>query len=305
MNRQQITRFARTKLGRKFPERFGAGRYSHFIDEYQVKNLILEDGKVPLTWFTYKSNFGDLLSPWLMKQMTGVDPVLADRSRPHYVMIGSITDKGSDHSILWGTGTYGTESKSEVNGKAKYTAVRGPLTRAKLNAKWGFGIKVPEVYGDPAILVPLYYRPKVKVTHDYGVVVRWSERKWAEATYGPGVKLIDFARGDIEGVLDDMLSCKRIISSSLHGLIIADAYGIPNAWLASTTPRGGEYKFIDYFASVDKYRRPQKFDASVAPVTKAALAKAFDFDGTAITFDYRALLDACPFLERKPRGAAR
>lgn len=298
MNRRQLVRFARSKLGRKFPNRFGVGRYDHILDEFQVSKLITVDGKVPLTWFTYANNFGDLLSPWLMKQMTGTDATLADPDHPHYIMIGSIVNTGSDTSILWGTGTYGTEAKHEASGRAKYRAVRGPLTRAKLSAKMSFGIKVPEVYGDPALLVPLYYRPKVKVTHEYGIVVRWNERKWAEATYGPGIKLIDYARADIEAVLDDMLSCKKIVSSSLHGLIVADAYGIPNAWLASGSPRGGEYKFIDYFASVDKYRRPRTFDPAAAPVTKALLRATFDFDSTAIEFDYRALLNACPFLER-------
>ncbi|MFV2145935.1 polysaccharide pyruvyl transferase family protein [Isoptericola sp. G70] len=290
-------------MGRRLPETLGRARYRSVLDEYVVSDkLLIIDGKVPLNYFTYRTNFGDLLSPWLVRQMTGRDVVVADRSEPHYVVIGSVINQGTNSSIFWGTGTYGTEGKDEVARKARYTAVRGPLTRSKLGASKGFGIPVPAVYGDPALLLPLYYQPRVKVTHEYGVVVRWSERRWAEATYGPGVKLIDLGRDDVEGVIDDFLSCRRIITSSLHGLIVADVYGIPSAWLASRTPRGGEYKFYDYFASVQKFRQPHTFDPAAQSVTTDVLREAFTFSGEAITYDYRPLLDACPFLQRKNKA---
>lgn len=289
----------KTTLGRRFPDTFGPGRYQTIPREYRVTDLIVtEDGEVPLTWFTYKTNFGDLMSPWLLGKMTGRKVVRADPDLPHYVMVGSIINKGKPQSVFWGTGTYGTEGKKEVCPESRYTAVRGPLTRSKLGAAMAFGIDVPQVYGDPALLAPLYYYPKVRVTHDYGVVVRWKERSWAKAKYGPGVKLIDFARGDVEEVIRDMLSCKKILSSSLHGLIVADAYGIPNAWLESGTPRGGEFKFHDYFASVQKLRAPQSFRPDAQEVTSQLLREAIEFDARPITFNYRKLLDACPFLTR-------
>jgi pyruvyltransferase len=49
------------------------------------------------------------------------------------------------------------------------------------------------------------------------------------------------------------LECEKIISSSLHGLIISDAYGIPNARVnVSNKLFGGDFKFIDYYKSVDR-----------------------------------------------------
>jgi hypothetical protein len=273
---------------------------SDIIAEYQVADDVLEvDGRVPVHYFTYTPNFGDLLSPWVVEKLTGRQVMLADRDQPHYTVIGSILNECTDSSIAWGTGTYGSEGVRELSRKMRITAVRGPLTRSKLAADHGFGLPVPEVYGDPALLAPLVYRPEVPKTHEYGFVVRWSERRWARATYGPDIKLIDFARSDIEAVIRDLLSCRKIITSSLHGLIVADAYGIPNAWLSSGTPRGGEYKFYDYFASVKKFRTPQRFDAAAAKeVTGDLLESVFTFQGDAIDFDPRPLLDACPFLQR-------
>jgi pyruvyltransferase len=303
--RSRLAQVAKSRLGRRFPDVFGVRRFRHLLDDYEVADLIEADGKVPLNYFTYCPNFGDLLSPWLVERMTGREVVVADRSKPHYVVIGSIINQGTDQSIFWGTGTYGTEGKKEVAPRARYTAVRGPLTRDKLSASKGFGIRVPSVFGDPALLLPLYYMPDVKVTHEYGVAVRWSERAWAKATYGPGVKLIDFGRSDVESVIRDVLSCRRIVTSSLHGLIVADAYGIPSAWLASGSPRGGVYKFHDYFASVQKYRAPQSLDLAAGAVTTELLRDSLTFSGDAIRFDYRPLLDASPFLRRKARTRTR
>ena len=98
-----------------------------------------------------------------------------------------------------------------------------------------------------------------------------------------------------------MLSCRRIVTGSLHGLVIADAYGIPSAWTRSKTAYGGYYKFYDYFATVQKFRDPHEFNTSV-PVTPARLRDTLSFDARPIVFDHRALLDACPFLE--PAGSA-
>ena len=50
-----------------------------------------------------------------------------------------------------------------------------------------------------------------------------------------------------------MLEVENVISSSLHGLIIADAYGIPNARVnISNKLIGGDFKFKDYCMSVGR-----------------------------------------------------
>ena len=152
-------------------------------------------------------------------------------------------------------------------------------------------------YGDPALLVPAYFAPKVSKTHTYGIVARWSETRWRDAGIGPDVKLIDLGRTDVEGVIEDMLSCRYIITGSLHALILADAYGLPSAWVMTGTAEGGEFKFFDYFTTVNKFRNAQPFDFA-SPVTAARLRGSLDFDSRPIRFDHRQLLDACPFLQR-------
>lgn len=296
--RRHAVRRAKQHLGRVFPHHVGPGRYQKILQEYRVSDdLILEDGKVPVVWWEIATNFGDLLSPWLVSKMTGREVVAADGSGPNYVTIGSIISHAFPNSILWGTGSFGIEARNRIKSDVTYTAVRGPLTRARLLFHKA---ECPEIYGDPALLLPLYYMPKIKITHEFGVIVRHSEKAWAKAKFGPGVKIINYGRGDIEGVVDEMLSCRKILSSSLHGLIVADAYGIPNAWIASGSPLGGEFKFHDYFASVKKYRDPHTIDLAKRKLTVERLRK-IAITGEPITFNYRKLLNACPFLEQIPK----
>jgi pyruvyltransferase len=289
-------RLAKALVGRQLAaRRQRPERLRRIVDDYRVSNLIETDGRVPLVWWRRADNFGDLLSPWLISKMTGRDVVYGDPAQPHYLAIGSILRRAQPQSQVWGAGCFGTERAELLASEATYCAVRGPLSRARLVA---LGVPCPPVYGDPALLVPAYFAPKVEKTHAYGIVARWSEHRWLEAEIGPDVKVISLGTTDVEGVIEAMLSCRRIVTSSLHGLVIADTFGIPSAWVMSLTAHGGAYKYFDYFSTVNKFRNPRDFDSS-RPVTAQRLRDSFDFDGRPIEFDYYRFLDACPFLERR------
>jgi pyruvyltransferase len=290
----------RASIGRKVAaRRQSPAHLRRLVEEYEPAADLLEvDGRIPVRWWRHADNFGDLLSPWLISKMTGREVVVARRRQPHYVAIGSILGLANESSTVWGAGSFGTEDPSRFAREATYTAVRGPLSRKRLTK---LGITCPTVYGDPALLVPAYFAPKVAKTHTYGIVARWSEARWREAGISPDVKLIDLGTTDVEGVIEAMLSCRYIVTGSLHGLVMADAYGIPSAWVMTGTAEGGEFKFFDYFTTVNKFRNAQPFDFSL-PVTATRLRGSLDFDSRPIRFDHRALLDACPFLQRVGTG---
>lgn len=61
---------------------------------------------------------------------------------------------------------------------------------------------------------------------------------------------------NFEVVINDILSCEKTISSSLHGLIVSDAYSIPNKWIQFNNEiNGDDTKFFDYFESVSRKDR--------------------------------------------------
>lgn len=259
--------------------------------------MIQKNGRIPLRWWDHKKNFGDLLGPWLAEKMTGKEVFWAQQNEPHYLIVGSILNKIGPASVVWGPGSFGTEGPRILQRQPKYLAVRGPLTRSKLVMH---DIDCPRVYGDPALLVPDYYLPDIKTKRKLGVVLRWSEHERKKELRKRGIKVIDLLTDRIEDTIDAFLSCEKIITTSLHGLIIADAYNIPNAWLSADTGAGKEYKFWDYLISVDKCRAPADIDIKPPYWTEQRMLREFHFDDRPIRIDLDLLRAACPLLNRSP-----
>jgi hypothetical protein len=114
-----------------------------------------------------------------------------------------------------------------------------------------------------------------------------------------GAHIIDI-RGSITGVAEEVRGCRRIASSSLHGLVLADGYRIPAIWVRfSDRPGGDGFKFRDYLASTNT-----RSGESLGITETTTLAQIDDqFDGEAPEIDDDGLLDACPFLDRSRVGA--
>jgi len=199
-----------------------------------------------------KENWGDKLNPVLLRLMTG-RPVynrldlLPYASSTTYVCIGSSLGSTTSDEIVWGHGFMSEDVP--VNDRAREIfAVRGPLSHQKLVSS---GIKCPHRFGDPALLVPKYFRPAEEKKYDIGLVrqIRDSQRKILITDRS--CLDIDIC-GSIEDVIRDITSCRCIVSSSLHGIICAHAYGIPATWIYFRGgERGDSFKFRDYLMSVD------------------------------------------------------
>lgn len=202
-----------------------------------------------------KENYGDVLGRYLVEKISGKKVVFAwpkkfsvyDWFTPIYVTIGSVLTHVNHKCIVWGSGIINQETKIK---KAEFLAVRGPQTRKFL---MGLGYDVPEVYGDPALLLPRYFNPSVEKKYKYGFVPHYNDyklvQKWFEGR--EDVHLIDMMTNDIESKTMEFLQCEQIISSSLHGVIIAHAYGIPAVWQKfSDKVFGDDIKYQDYMESV-------------------------------------------------------
>jgi hypothetical protein len=115
----------------------------------------------------------------------------------------------------------------------------------------------------------------------------------------PNIKIINLMHSNIEEVTDAIYSCKRIVSSSLHGVIVSQAYGIPAIWTKLSNKLSGDgVKFDDYFLSVGiKPYQPQNYTGRPLP-NKGGLIKMVDDMSEyskIISFDSDKLLEACPF----------
>ena len=210
---------------------------------------VVSRGRVPLVWCRGR-NWGDALSPVIVSLISGRKVVHRDGVHHHrYLAIGSILGAANSRAEVWGSGFIRSEERVLERPLAIH-AVRGPLTRDSLLDQ---GIDCPEVYGDPALLLPRFFHPRVEKKYDIGIIPHYADKDhpWVERNAtGPEVRVIDI-ESDIEEFVRAVLSCEVILSSSLHGLICADAYGLPATWIRlSNRLDGGSFKFRDYRKSI-------------------------------------------------------
>jgi hypothetical protein len=218
--------------------------------------------RIRLFWWNEKKiqgksreNYGDVLGRYLVEKIAAKKVVFAwpkkfsffDFFSPIYVTIGSVLTHVNEKCVVWGSGIISREYPIK---NAKFLAVRGPQTRQFLLNQ---GYEVPAVYGDPALLLPRYFNPMVEKKYRYGIIPHYDDWSVVKDWYldRNDILIIDMMTNDVEAKTIDFLTCEKIVSSSLHGIIVAHAYGIPAVWQKfSDKPFGDDIKYQDYFESV-------------------------------------------------------
>lgn len=162
--------------------------------------------------------------------------------------IGSILHKYNRKNVyVWGSGIGHIDWKID---NANFTAVRGVYTQKKLT---DLGYIAPSIIGDPALLLPLLIS-KSKKKYKFGVIPHYVQFDDVKNNYkSPIDSIIINMKEDIYSVTDKISSSDFVISSSLHGLIVAHSYNIPALWVnfdSNNKLAGDNVKFKDYFSSV-------------------------------------------------------
>lgn len=258
---------------------------SPYIDlDYAVRRA---GGRVPLVWARSTaagaSNFGDAASAVVVAAMAGRTPLAQNFNdlSTRLVAVGTIGQNlhwGTVH--LWGTGVDATQ-RAFGNRAADFAAApdtryvvhatRGPHSRRTL---LDAGLFAPPIYGDGAWFLPRIIPATVPKRYELGVIPHLSELETPQldarpksirylGSEGDGVRLISTRHEPTwagwKGKLAEILSCRRIVSVSLHGKLVADAYGIPSLHLA-LHPGGAQmldlgnwqgvvdHRFADFYA---------------------------------------------------------
>jgi pyruvyltransferase len=199
-----------------------------------------------------QKNFGDQLSKVLVERIVG-SPLQCyvkknKKQKKKLLAIGSILYFANDGDVVWGSGVNGKFlDRSKFDFKyLDVRSVRGPLTRRFLMEN--FHIYCPEVYGDPALLFP-YFFPEFKKSKnpsiEYLVIPHLTDEKYFPKTDYENVLYLS---EPWDKVVRKILDAKFVISSSLHGLVIAEAYGIPaRALRVAESPHNTRLKYFDYY----------------------------------------------------------
>lgn len=212
-------------------------------------------------WKEFRSdglqNYGDLMSKYLVRKLSK-KIVISTRSKsnrylkkiikPYYIVIGSVIGAAHKNAIVWGAGII---SKNQEIHDATFLAVRGPETRKRL---LNLGFKCPEIYGDPALLLPNFIKDNTIKKYDIGIIPHFVDYQLIKQTIleNKSIKVINLLTNSVEKTTKEILECKSIISSSLHGVILGHAYSIESLWVKfSNNLSGDDIKFYDYYQSME------------------------------------------------------
>ena len=197
-----------------------------------------------------RPNAGDVWSTAIVAHLTGEEIHVVQNAKceaPNLVACGSILHWADQWSTVWGTGLVAPHVTLSEEPR-RVSAVRGPLTQERLEH---MGISAPRTLGDPGVFAPDVFpydgkRSGIGLVPHYvdgeaRLTAEWS--RLVDLTIDPALPLQQY--------FSDLASCEIILSSSLHGIVFAHAYGIPAVWVRiSDGVHGAGFKFRDYFASV-------------------------------------------------------
>ncbi|MEM8852605.1 MAG: polysaccharide pyruvyl transferase family protein [Pseudomonadota bacterium] len=268
-------------------------------------------------WYSEVRNFGDCLTPYMIRRFTGSTPVnllpcwrglnlfrhswgrpetvfaLCQRfgisNLSEYVLAGSILGWGDwrdDVQVVWGAGFMDEEARLRHRPRL-LAAVRGARTLDQLPPAWRSEVSA---LGDPGVLIgDLVANRPPSQNGVIGLIPHHQQRHLpvvkalADCDH---VMLIDVG-DDVETVVRAIARCEVVVSSAMHGVIAADSLGRPNRWIRlddGPLPPGGQFKFQDYF-SVTGHGQDVPDRVSCIASLMAAADKAIARDVRAIKAD--------------------
>lgn len=276
--------------------------YNIVFEPAQKQRVIVEHSRL--------NNVGDHLGPvivnWVLAQK-GIDPDRLVSKTRHLLAVGSIIGRGRFDCTVWGSGILKEANRERMimlkrhdHRKIDFRAVRGPLTREIVLS---VGYACPPVYGDPAVLMPLIYDPgNPEKEYEVSVILHHRTNRVAdnsddaekyeisisdELTEKYHLHFIDPKTADYQFFIDELAKSKKVIASSLHGIILAEAYGVPTVflnWGMDDQP----IKFHDWYLSTGREMECSKsmeeaLDAAPMPVPdlramREALLNSFPYD---------------------------
>jgi pyruvyltransferase len=239
-------------------------------------------GGIPLHWHVGRPNFGDDLNPYLFSKLANRGVQLCRNSnKKRFLGMGSILARTDARCKVLGSGLLDPKSPPTA-APISVVSLRGQSSADATGWK-------PAMLGDPAVLCETMFPQSRQTIHPFGFVPHHSEVEAARRATPRNWLLIDPCMHPLR-LIKALCTCERILSRSLHGLILADAYRVPNSWLAPTDEmHGGKFKFGDYYTTTCEPKEP----TNLALNCLSTEAKHADYYVSPYRYsltDYRAVL---------------
>ena len=205
-------------------------------------------------------NLGDSLGEVIIKFLLtqkGIDIDATVSRTKHFNCVGTNIHGSYQDATIWGSGIYPPQSRAEAfcqklsHRKLDIRAVRGPLTKKVLE---DYGHHCPAVFGDPAILMPLIYNPNIEKKRHALVIPQFIKEKEFRDNH-PDIHMVSMNTRDYKYVIDEIVASEIVITSSLHGIILAETYGIPAVFFRGL-PKYKDFKYYDWYQSTGRFDIP-------------------------------------------------
>ncbi len=302
-----------------------------------LESVTRELGAIPLSFVAAPvgrpyTNLGDALSPVMASIVSGQRTVHVPHKAdmPRLAAVGTIAHSFEKGDVaVWGTGC--SRYRNPLDGQdrqpfdpsvANFTvhATRGPVTRSLLKAEGG----VP-VYGDPVWILPKFHRRPEKRRWKLGVIVHLSDladraheantkdghlRYVVPDEFKDDVKIFNTVTAvTVEALrerLDEILSCERIVSTSLHGMVFAESYGIPCLYFSPRGAKPGlntvdldpdgklDLRIVDLYRGLGMETLPIFAQDRKQPTDWSALMRTIDEAWEPKVFDTDPLIESFP-----------
>lgn len=230
-----------------------------------------------LYWWRKKSrwsNLGDEVSPLILSHVTGREMAHGGLDDCDGVAIGSVfyprkasARKRKTPLFVWGSGTLTPRPCNYNQLSVILAALRGPRTAGQIE-------NCPDIpFGDPGLFITEIAPKAAGPTDHISIIPHHSMLKTPligqmQDAFG-GAEVLDFTDPDSDATLDKLSRSRLIVSSSLHGLIFADAYGIPSLFW-NELGEENEWKYRDYFEGVGREGYAALPAARIAEIAQGA-----------------------------------
>lgn len=191
------------------------------------------------------SNFGDEMGPDILSRL-GHKVERVELPSAEVVIIGSVLhhiERVRHQVVVAGAGVmHGDRTISPANMDIRL--LRGTISRDQIDwSKYQNNTAEPfgASYGDPAMIAPLLYPASHRKVAKLGWVPHYIDPRNM-----PHADMTINVMDSPAQVIKNITSCAYILTSSLHALIIAQAYGIPAQRLPWHGVVGGDTKWTDY-----------------------------------------------------------
>lgn len=200
-----------------------------------------------------RQNFGDYLSPLIVEAVSGERVEYAPLSEADMMAIGTIlaNERKAKRFLwkrrlhVWGSGC--GQPDERFSNRHHYHAVRGVETLNRIQGEIS-----PPALGDPGLLSPMLLSRLPSKKHKLGFVPHYVDQRLPSALkfreQFAAVHFIDVFSPPLQ-VIKEIAESDFVISSSLHGLVVADAFAVPNVRVRLSSGLLDELKFDDYYSA--------------------------------------------------------